>query len=256
MATGAGRVSLNRIPYPVPQALKLLAPYQRIVLVGARAPIGFFAYPNTPSVVTPEGCEIFELAGAGADTGATMNALAEATGAKPGSARVQEAKRPDRPTGAITVDSIAAAVGALLPEGAIVADESVTTGRGLFPYTAGAPPHDWLQNRGGAIGLGLPLATGAAVACPDRKVVCLESDGSGMYCVQALWTQAREELDVTTLLFSNRKYKILQGELANVGVTNPGPRATDMLTLDRPALNWKEISSGMGVESVVGRGGE
>jgi len=246
---GAGRFAVDRIPYPVAKALDLLKPYQRIVLVGAGQPAAFFAYPDTPSLVTPEGAELCTLATPEQDCVGALRALADAVGAKSGAAKLQSAARPPRPTGPITLDSIAASIGALLPENAIVVDESITTGRGFLPVTAGAPPHDWLQNRGGSIGLGLPMATGAAVACPDRKVVCLESDGSGMYCVQSLWTQAREGLDVTTLLFANRSYNILKGELANVGAGNPGPRANDMLTLDRPTLDWVEIAGGMGVEA-------
>ncbi len=134
-----------------------------------------------------------------------------------------------------------------MPENAIIADEAVTTGRGFFAPTRAAAPHDWLSNMGGSIGLGLPLATGAAVACPDRKVIALEGDGSGMYTLQALWTQAREGLDVTTLLFSNRSYQILKGELANVGAGNPGRKALDMLDLDRPDLDWVTMAKGMGV---------
>lgn len=247
---GAGRLSVRRVPYPVPQALKLLKDYRHIVLIGAGPPVAFFAYPDMPGPLHPEGCEIFALARVEEDCVGALQALADAVGAKPGSAKVQPAGRPERPNGPIDLDTLAAAIGALLPEGAIVVDESVTSGRGLFPFTAGAPPHDWLQNRGGSIGLGLPMATGAAIACPERKVVCLESDGSGMYCVQALWTQAREGLDVTTLLFANRSYNILKGELANVGAGNPGPRAQDMLSLDRPALDWVGIANGMGVEAV------
>lgn len=246
---GAGRFFVNRIPYPVPQALDVLKPYKHIIQVGSGRPAGFFAYPGKPSLLAPEGCKHYLLSMPEQDNVGALRALADAVGAKPGTAKLQPLDRPARPTGAITLDSIAAAIGALLPENAIVADESITTGRGFYPLTAGTPPHDWLQNRGGSIGLGLPLATGAAVACPDRKVVCLESDGSGMYCVQALWTQARENLDVTTLLFANRAYNILKGELANVGAGNPGPRAHDMLTLDRPTLDWIDIASGMGVEA-------
>lgn len=246
---GAGRLAVNRIPYPVPQALEVLKPYRRIILVGATPPAGFFAYPGMPSLLAPEGCEIQSIAQPEQDCAAALDALADAVGAKAGTAKLQPLARPDRPTGAITLDSIAAAIGAILPENAIVADESVTTGRGFYPLTAGAPAHDWLQNRGGSIGLGMPLATGAAVACPDRKVVSLEGDGSGMYTVQALWTQAREKLDVTTLVFANRSYNILKGELANVGAGNPGPRAHDMLTLDRPTLDWIDLAKGMGVEA-------
>jgi len=123
----------------------------------------------------------------------------------------------------------------------------VTTGRGFFKQTAGAPPHDWMNNMGGSIGLGLPLATGAAVACPDRKVLCLEGDGSGMYTVQALWTQAREGLNVTTVVFANHTYAILRHELANVGAGTPGKRAADMLDIGRPDLDWVALARGMGV---------
>jgi acetolactate synthase-1/2/3 large subunit len=111
----------------------------------------------------------------------------------------------------------------------------------------GAPPHDWLQNMGGSIGLGLPLATGAALACPDRKVICLESDGSGMYALQALWTQARESLDVTTVIFANRSYAVLRRELIKVRAGNPGRTALDMIELDRPALDWAGLARSMGV---------
>ena len=246
---GAGRLAVQRIPYPVPQALDLLKDYRHIVLVGANRPAGFFGYPGMPSLMAHEDCTFTTIATPEQDCAAALDALAEAVGAKPGTAALQPLARPDRPTGAITLDSIAAAIGAILPENAIVADESVTTGRGFYPLTAGAPAHDWLQNRGGSIGLGMPLATGAAIACPDRKVVSLEGDGSGMYTVQALWTQARENLDVTTLVFANHSYNILKGELANVGAGNPGPRARDMLTLDRPKLDWIDLAKGMGVEA-------
>ena len=246
---GAGRLPVNRIPYPVDQALKVLEPFRRIILVGSANPAAFFAYPDKPSLLAPEGCDVFTLAKPEEDCVGALRSLAEAVGAKPGGAKLQALDRPARPTGAITLDSIAQAIGALLPENAIVCDESITTGRAFYPITAGAPPHDWLQNRGGSIGLALPLSTGAAVACPDRKVVCLQSDGSGMYCVQALWTQAREGLDTTILVFANRAYNILKGELANVGAGNPGPRAHDMLSLDRPTIDWVNLANGMGVEA-------
>ena len=138
----------------------------------------------------------------------------------------------------------------MLPEGAIVVDESVTTGREFFPETAGAPPHDWINNRGGSIGYGMPVAIGAAIACPDRKVIALEGDGSAMYTVQSLWTMARENLAVTTLIFANGTYNILRGELTNVGVRNPGPRAVDMLSIGRPDLDWVSMARGMGVEAI------
>ncbi len=246
---GAGIVPVNRVPFPVDQALEVLAPYRHIILVGAKAPIAFFAYPNKPSELHPEGCEIHQLCALGEDQIDALARLAEAVGAKAGSAATQPAGRPDLPNGGLNPDTLAAVIGALLPEGAIVADESVTTGRGFYPLTAGAPPHDWMNNMGGSIGLGMPLATGAAVACPDRKVICLEGDGSGMYTLQALWTQARAGLDVTTIVFANRAYQILQGELAKVGAENPGRKALDMLDLSRPDLDWVKMANGMGVEA-------
>ncbi|MCB1743781.1 MAG: acetolactate synthase large subunit [Gammaproteobacteria bacterium] len=247
---GAGRLAVNRIPYPVDQGLETLAPYQRIVLIGAGVPAVFFAYPNKPSLLAPEHCQTLALARPDQDCQAALQALADAVGARPGTARLQQPERPQRPSGPMTLEAIASAIGALLPENAVVVDESITTGRNFYPFTCGAPPHDWLQNRGGSIGIGLPMATGAAIACPDRKVICLESDGSAMYNPQALWTQAREGLNVTTLVFANRAYNILRGELRNVGAQNPGPRANDMLSLDRPTLDFVALAKSMGIEAV------
>jgi len=246
---GAGRVSVARIPYPVDQALKVLDGYDTMVLIGSREPIAFFAYPDKPSRLVPEGCAVIELAGAGADLTGGLDALADALGARDlAPAGVAEAERPSLPSGPVGHAGIAAVLGALLPEDAIVVDESITTGRAFARVTAGAPPHVWMNNLGGSIGYGLPVATGAAIACPGQKVVALEGDGSAMYTVQSLWTMARENLDVTILVFSNRSYKILRGELTNVGVQNPGPRAIDMLSLNRPDLDWVAMAKGMGVE--------
>lgn len=246
---GAGRIEVNRIPYVVEKATAVLEEFETIVLVGARPPVAFFAYPDKPGVLTPEGCEFVPLAGVGDDIEAALAGLCEAVGAQAAMpAGVSTPDKPAIPDGPIDPPGIAAVLGALLPEGAIVVDESVTTGREFFPRTAGAPPHVWLNNRGGSIGYGLPVATGAAIACPDRKVVALEGDGSAMYTLQALWTIARENLDVTVLIFSNRSYKILHGELVNVGVRNPGPRAMDMFSLSRPDLDWVSMARGMGVD--------
>ena len=248
---GAGRVVVNRIPYPIDAALKVLAPFRRIVLVGARAPIGFFAYPGKPAVLTADGTEIVALADAAADLGTVLAGLAAHLGAEAvAPAYVAERNEVVVPSGAITHESIAQALAATIPEGAIVVDESVTTGRAFFPATSGAPPHTWLNNCGGSIGYGLPAAIGCAVACPERKVMALIGDGSAMYTVQALWTMAREQLDVTVLIFANQTYQILKGELANVGVQNPGPRAIDMLSLDRPSLGWVHMAASMGVDAV------
>ena len=246
---GAGRVFIDRVPYPVDQALAVLKDARHIILVGSKAPVAFFAYPNKPSVLTPEGCAIHMLATQAEDGTHALEWLTDELGATGRAAPTEALKRPDLPTGAITRDALAAAIGALLPDNAVVVDKSITSGRNLFPYTRGSAPHDWLQNMGGSIGIGLPMATGAAVACPTRKVICLESDGSGMYTLQALWTQAREGLDITTVLFSNRAYGILKDELANVGAQNPGPKALDMIDIGRPDLNWVGLAQSMGVEA-------
>src|SRR5262249_15071746 len=153
-------------------------------------------------------------------------------------------------TGKVTPESLAKSIGALLPENAIVVDEGVSTGRGFFPSTRGAHPHDWLQNMGGSIGIGPPLAVGAAVACPERKLLNLQADGRAIYTVQALRTQAREKLDVTTVIFANRSYAILRYELSQVGAQNVGRKALDMLDLSRPDLDWVSLARGMGVSGV------
>ena len=250
MDRGAGRVSVARVPYPIDIALKVLAPYKRIVLVGARAPIGFFAYPGKPAILTAEGAQIITLADTGADLAAALTALCDGAGAaETAPAHVAQASVPDRPNGPLDPDNIALILGRAIPQDAVIVDESVTTGRGFFKATQGAPRHVWLNNCGGSIGYGLPVAIGAAIAAPDRKIMALTGDGSAMYTLQALWTMARENLDITVVIFANRSYRILRGELTNVGFGNPGPRAIDMLSLDRPNLDWVQMSRGMGVEA-------
>ena len=203
---GRGRVFLERVPYVVDQATKVLAGLKHIILVGAKMPVAFFAYPDKPSLLAPPDAQGHVLARLDEDMLAALEALAEEVGARSTPAPVVNDPPPTKASGRITPEALGASLGALLPENAIVVDEAVTTGRGFFAPTRSAAPHDWLSNMGGSIGLGMPLATGAAVACPDRKVITLEGDGSAMYTLQALWTQAREGLDVTTLLFSNRTY--------------------------------------------------
>ncbi|QIE56337.1 acetolactate synthase large subunit [Pikeienuella piscinae] len=250
LARGAGIVAVARVPYPVDQAVEVLRPYRRIVLAGAKRPVAFFAYPDKPGVLTQPGTVFDELGSAGDDIAGALRALVEALGAGGAIPKgIAAAARPAIPEGAATPESIAAVLGATLPEGAVVVDEGVTTGRGFFGATAGAPPHHWLNNRGGSIGYGMPVAIGAAMAAPGRKVIALVGDGSAMYTPQALWTMAREGLDVTVLIFANRNYAILRGELTNVGVANPGPRALSMLSLDHPALEWTHLARGMGVEA-------
>ena len=245
---GAGRVVIDRIPYPIDNAMKVLAGVRHVVMVGARPPVAFFGYPGKPSATTPPDCAFSTLAELHEDQTDALVRLADAVGATKRAPVLAKAERPALPsTSALNPDSIGAVLGALIPEHAVVCDESVTTGRNFFAMTRGAAPHDWLQLTGGAIGLGMPMAVGAAVACPERKVLNLQADGSAMYTVQALWTQARENLDVLTLVWANRAYAILRGELAAVGAANPGRKAHDMLSLDNPALDWVSLAKGMGV---------
>jgi acetolactate synthase-1/2/3 large subunit len=247
MARGQGRFSIDRIPYVIEQALPILKNFKHIVLVEANDPVAFFAYPNKPSMLKPEGCEVHRMTSWGENSVAALEALATAVGAKPSDVKPQKLMELARPTGALTHASIAQAIAMAIPENAIMVDESITTGRGFFPPTAAAKPHDWLQNMGGSIGFSTPVATGAAVACPDRKVICMVGDGSAMYTLQSLWTQAREGLNVLTIVFANRIYQILRGEFDGVGAGEPGQRALDMLKIDRPTLDWVALAKGMGV---------
>ncbi|MEJ1975358.1 MAG: acetolactate synthase large subunit [Acetobacteraceae bacterium] len=243
---GAGRTPIDRVPYPVDAALAALAGLRHLVLVGAVPPVGFFAYPGKPGRMYPDDCTVHVLSRPEQDGPAALAALAEALGARPAAPPPGVRSEPAR--GPITPEAVAQTLAALMPENAIIVDESVSFGRGLFPITQGAAPHDWLQITGGAIGCGLPISTGAAVGAPGRRVVTLQADGSAMYTVQALWTQAREKLDVTTVILANRKYAILLGELANVGA-NPGRTALDMMDLGNPDLDWCKIGNGLGVDA-------
>ena len=247
---GAGRVTVERVPYAVDRALAAFAGTRHLVLAGAKAPVAFFAYPDKPSRLWPEDCVVHTLATEAEDGVDALERLVDALGAGAADPAPQALDLPDPPRSqTLDVDNVSRIIGAMLPEDAVVVDEAISVGRGLQPYTRGAPPHDWLAICGGAIGIGIPLATGAAVACPDRKVIGLQADGSAMYTVQGLWTQAREGLDVTTLMFANRAYASLRHELHGVGARNPGRKALDMLDLGRPALDWVSIAKGMGVDA-------
>ena len=249
MARGRGRFSIERVPYVIEQAQAVLKDFRHIVLVEANDPVAFFAYPNKPSLLKPEGCEVHRMTSSGENSVAALEALASALGARPADVRPQARVDLDKPTGALNHASIAQAIAAAVPENAILVDESITTGRGFFPLTAGAAQHDWIQNLGGSIGYSTPVATGAAVACPDRKVICMVGDGSAMYTLQAWWTMAREGLDVTTVLFNNKSYAILNMELSRVGAESAGPKAKDMLDLTRPDLDFVALARGMGLEA-------
>ena len=251
MERGAGRVNVDRVPYPVDMAVTTLSGLRHVILVGAKAPVGFFAYPGKPGKLYPPDCAIHVLAEPADDIADALARLSERVGGHTVAVPITQRAAPVRATGAITLEGIAHVVAAHLPENAIVADESITAGRNFFPFTKGAAPHDWLQITGGAIGIGLPLALGAAIACPDRPVVCLEADGSAMYTIQALWSQAREQANVTTVILNNGSYATLRGELANVGAHNPGPTALGMIDLGRPALDFVALAKGMGVPATV-----
>jgi acetolactate synthase-1/2/3 large subunit len=250
IARGAGRVDVERVPYFGEQAAEVLAPFEHLILVNTKPPVTFFAYPGKPSELTPAGCQVHVLATPVEDGIAALDALARELGVHTTAPPRSAPARLTAPSGALNPESIGRALGALLPPDAIVVNEAATSGFFIPAATAGAAPHDWLDLMGGAIGQGLPTAVGAAVGCPGRRVVALEADGSGMYTVQSLWTLAREQLDVTVVLFSNRKYAILQVELMRVGAGNPGRKAMDMLDLSRPDLDWVKLATGMGVPAV------
>jgi acetolactate synthase-1/2/3 large subunit len=247
---GGGAAVVERIAYVLEQGVEQLKEFRQIILVGATAPVAYFAYPGKNSVFTPPGCEIYTLASPGTDYVGALEALEAALSLHRTQFAGEKAERPPLPDGDITLPGLAAVVGALLPANAIVVDESMTSGRGMMAATRGAPPHDWLTNTGGSIGIGLPLAVGAAVACPDRKVLCLTADGSAMYTLQALWTMARESLDVTTVVFANRDYAVLRREFSYLGVGEPGPRASGMFEIGRPDLDWVDLAKGMGVPGI------
>jgi acetolactate synthase-1/2/3 large subunit len=244
---GRGRLALDRVPYVVEQATQALGWVEHLILVNAKAPVGFFGYPGKPSRLYPSTAEVHVLTRYEQDAEQALAALAEELGA-PRADIPDPGPRPEPARGALSPEGLAQTLAALMPEGAVVVDESITYGRGFFPLTNAAPPHDWLQNCGGAIGYGPCVATGAAVAVGGRRVIGLQADGSAMYTVQALWTQARERLPVTTLLLSNRKYQILLGEYRNVGA-NPGRTALDMMDLGNPDIGWVQLANGMGVEA-------
>jgi acetolactate synthase-1/2/3 large subunit len=246
---GAGRVEIERIPYFAEQIVEFMKGTEQLILVGASPPVSFFAYPNKPSWCTPEACKILYLAHSHEDGAVALESLADAIKAPKKPAHVGAARKPDLPNGQLNPVTAGQIIAHYLPSGAIVSDEGATAGGGVHRFAANIEPHDHLALAGGAIGQGVPVATGAAVACPDRKVLCLEGDGSGMYTLQALWTQAREALDVTTLIFANRSYAILNIELARVGAGIPGPKALSMLDLHHPELDWVKLASGMGVEA-------
>ena len=250
LARGRGRLPLPRVPYNIDMAREVLARFKTIILVNSKPPVGFFAYPGKPSTQYAEGTRLILLSRPDQDATAALQALVDELGAPP-APLPDPGPRPDAPQGPATSEGLATAIAALMPEHSIVSDETVTFGVGLYPPTHAAPPHDWLHLAGGAIGDGMPVATGAAIGAQRRRrVINLQADGSAMYSLQSLWTQAREGLPCTTIIISNRKYQILIGEYENVGAS-PGKTAMDMLDLGSPDLNWVDLACGMGVDGAV-----
>jgi acetolactate synthase-1/2/3 large subunit len=247
---GAGLPAIERLPYFPEQAIEALSGLSALVCAGTRSPVSFFGYPGLPSAMVSDDCETIELADPTHDVPSALEDLAQAVGGASRSDRSVDAPSSgSRPSGALTPQSVAAVVAGLQPEGAIVMDEGISAGLAYFGAAANAPPHTYLGLTGGAIGQGLPCATGAALACPDRPVIAFQADGSGMYTLQALWTQAREALDVTNLILANRGYQILAVELARSGIPEPGPQAQALTAFD-PVPDWTQLARGFGVPAV------
>ncbi len=247
---GAGLPVVERIHYIPEQAKEQLQEFRQMILVNAAPPVAYFAYPGKDSTLTASECELHQLVKGGEDSIGALEALSELLLFKESENVCSAGLRPSVPTGEINLSGLAAAIGAVLPVNAIVVDESMTSGRGMMAATLAAPPHDWLANTGGSIGIALPLAVGAATACPDRRILCLSADGSGMYTVQALWTMAREGMKITTVVFANRAYSVLKREFASAGIGEAGRRALDLFEIGRPDLDWVRLAKGMGVPGI------
>ncbi|MCG6904587.1 MAG: acetolactate synthase large subunit, partial [Rhodobacter sp.] len=247
ISRGAQAAVIAQLPYPVPPKIAALKDTTSITLIGCDRPVTFFAYPDTPSLPEQVGTPVHSLARPEMDIAWTLRALADATGANRAKALTHRLDLPAVPTGALTLENAGAVIAHLLPENAIVCNESITSGMKTLPALTRARPHDMLGGTGGAIGWSLPGAVGAAIACPDRKVLVLTGDGSAMYTSQSLWTMAREGLDITVIIFANRGYQILRDELLNVGVQSYGANAQAMFDLDRPALDWVALAKGHGM---------
>lgn len=248
MQRGAGLPPVDRIAYLAELVAVQLHEVKHLVLVDARSPVSFFAYPGRASDLVPEGCQVHTLSTDSEDAAASLEKLVAAAGAQDTPARIQPLRRPGRPRGRLTAPKVCKAVGELMPDNAIVVDEAITSGLMLNAMTQGAPRHDLLTLTGGAIGQGLPSATGAAIACPDRPVIALIGDGTAMYTIQALWTMARENLDITAIIFNNSAYSVLNMELERVGTdTAGGPKARSQLELTGAELDFTHLARGMGV---------
>jgi acetolactate synthase-1/2/3 large subunit len=249
MERGAGRTPLERIPYAVAQATAFLGGFRHLITLETKEPVAFFSYPDKPSLMKSADTLVHSLAEADEDSALALEMLLDALGGANIAPLVQQRIETPMPTGALNPISIAHALAFAIPDDCIVVDESLTTGRESMGLTMGARPHDLINNLGGSIGYATPVATGAALACPGRRVLCMVGDGSAMYTIQSLWTQARENLDVTTVIFANNSYAILKAEFANMQAGTPGPQALAMMEIDRPRIDWLAMATSMGVPS-------
>lgn len=249
MRRGAGVFAPERMQYFAEGAMDDLNGSDLMILVGTSAPVAFFSYPGKPSLLVPDGCDVLDLGDASTDSAETLKALADAMNAND-AAPVESLVVPEAPTGDLTAQSVGQSLARHMPENALVSDDGVSNGLLSYLPTQNGQPHDWMMLTGGAIGQGMPLALGAAIAAPDRKVICLSGDGAGMYTNQALWSMAREDADVTTIVFVNHSYRILNIELYRTGAGNPGPTAKNMLSIGGPDIDWVQLSSSMGVPAV------
>jgi acetolactate synthase-1/2/3 large subunit len=247
---GAGLPRVERIAYLAEMASVQLDEFRHLVLVDARSPVSFFAYPGKKSDLAPEHCTVHRLVEPDQDALASLDRLVGAVGATDMPPKLQEPGQADLPSGKLTASKVCQAIGALLPENAIISDEAQTSGVQLPASTAHAPRHDLLTLTGGAIGQGLPVAIGAAVACPDRPVLALVGDGAAMYTNQALWTMVNEDLDITVVIFNNRSYAILNVELERVGAEGAGDKAKSQLDLSEPPIDFAAMARSMGMPAV------
>ena len=250
MERGAGLPAVDRLAYLAEQAEAQLAGVGHLILAGARSPVSFFAYPGRASDLVPADCSVTVLADSDQDVEMALEALAGQVAPETRPVLTELASPPPAEPGPLTAISLANTIAASLPEHAIVVDEANTSGFALPTALAHAPRHTLLTLTGGSIGQGLPAATGAAIAAPDRPVLSLEADGSALYTIQALWTQAREQLNVTTVLINNAAYAILRMELARTNAGRLGERAARMLDLSGPTPDFTQISAGLGVPAV------
>ena len=249
IARGEGRCPIERLGYFAEQATVQIKDAEQLIMIGTKAPVGFFAYPGKASEFYAEGSRLHTLAEVSEDAEDALRKLVDELDAGNLILRRQPLSKPGLASGSLSPETVARAITELMPTDAIVVDESATAGFLIYPLSETAEPHDWLSLTGGSIGYGLPTSVGAAVACPDRKVICLHGDGGAMYTIQALWTMARENLDICVVIFANRKYQILQIELARVGAQSMNKKTLDMLDLSNPDLDFVKMAEGMGVKA-------